>query len=40
MSDRAFETETWNEWINMLKNPSVEQRMEEAAQYGIKVKGV
>lgn len=40
MSDRAFETEIWNEWVNMLKNPCVEQRMEEAAQYGIKVKGV
>ncbi|KAI8575934.1 hypothetical protein K450DRAFT_275214 [Umbelopsis ramanniana AG] len=35
-----FSTETWAEWKKLLANPSVEQRMEEAKQYGIKVKGV
>lgn len=40
LSDNAIKIETWNEWVNLLKNPSVEQRMEEAKRFGIKVKGV
>jgi acetyl esterase/lipase len=40
VSATAFSTETWAEWKKLLANPSVEQRMEEAEQYGIKVKGV
>jgi hypothetical protein len=40
LSNAEFPAETWNEWRKLLAKPDIEQRMEEAKRYGVKVKGV
>ncbi|CAM0136272.1 hypothetical protein VKS41_006924 [Umbelopsis sp. WA50703] len=40
LTDQPFDEKVWQEWTASLKNPSVEQRMEEAKRFGIKIKGV
>ncbi|KAJ2963708.1 hypothetical protein NQZ79_g1283 [Umbelopsis isabellina] len=38
-TDQVFDEKTWEVWTKSLQNPSVEQRMEEAKRFGIKIKG-